>query len=195
MAEALAHLITLCISSKPAAIPKILKHLHGFICARLEAAPADATRAGPFPSAAAPGTASNCVAERGAEAALLQLVQELSGGLPASVPELWRMMTEPIARCAAAAMAGAVVAEAVRDAAAALRLVHVVAPALHRTLHVRLAAMVPQMALCHVHATPALERSISFALVHLVLAMPEVHLDPVVTAMLPWLEVRFPPNL
>lgn len=194
VAEALANLIILCITRKPAAIPKILKHLHGFICTRLEATPADgAASAGPSRSSSAPSSSStspNCIAERGAEAALLQLAKQLSAGLPESVPQLWATMTEPVALCASAAATAPVAADVVREAAAALRLVHVMAPALHRSLHEKLAAMVPQMVLCHIHATPALERSVSSALVHLVLAMPDVHLDPIVTSMLPCLEVR-----
>ena len=191
VAEALAHLIILCVQHKPAAIPKILKHLHGFVCVRLERPPEEVTptvsgRSRPSPT---PGSVPDNTAERGAEAALQQLGTRLGGELPASLPELWRMATEPISTCAAEAVAGPVAPHAVREAAAALRLLHVMAPALARTLHERLAAMVPQMALCYVQTTPALERSMSAALVHLVLAMPDVHLDPVITAMLPCLEV------
>eukprot|EP00892_Ulva_mutabilis_P005302 jgi/Ulvmu1/3143/UM015_0183.1 len=188
VAEALAHLIIVCIQHKPAAIPKILKHLHGFICVRLERE-ADTPTAGRARAApAAPAATGDSIAERGAEAALQQLGRRLAGGLPASLPQLWSMATEPITRCAAAAATGPVTPEAVREAAGALRLLHVMAPALERTLHVQLAAMVPRMALCYVQATPLLERSMSSALVHLVLAMPDVHLDPIVAAMLPCLE-------
>ena len=42
-AEALAHLIILCVQHKPAAIPNILKHLHRYVCVSLERTPEEAT--------------------------------------------------------------------------------------------------------------------------------------------------------
>lgn len=74
-------------------------------------------------------------------------------------------------------------------AADAMQLLHCIAPALHVQLHAQLAGHVGHMMMCLVNVPAGLRGVVCGGIVQLTLSEPSVHLDAVVTALLPCLEV------
>lgn len=158
------------------------------------------------------------LAREGAEATLQHVVSNLGVKLLDRLPQLWDMVTTPIVKLAAscnpsgsnpgqladavnavtesqmkpAANSGSNRASQEQMAAESMQMLQCVAPALHAQIHARLATHVTQMMQCMVHVPAEFRSAVCGGIVRLTAAQPSIHLDAVITALLPCLEVCQP---